>query len=306
VSLAYWQPHAAGHFVRFSQRLIRKPPCAPRRNVRGFPAEGVHMDAPQFDRLTRYLQPDLPSRRGLLRVLLASIGTMITQPAFSAGAKPKKVTLCHRRQTVSVSKKAKRKHLKHGDTPGPCPPAPPPGGCTPSCEGKRCGEPDRCGGTCTACADGKRCQNGQCVVDPCTPSCAGKTCGQDDGCGVACITQAGCAAGQVCSPQGQCEAEMSCPAGQIWCPGTDYCAAGDCCSDFGGGAVSSGTLCGDVCVHAICCAVGGPAPSGSGSCCGGVTPQGGSCCLPTGAFLSDCATRPHICCSTACNGDFCA
>lgn len=223
------------------------------------------MDGSQFDQLTRHLPPELPSRRGLLGVLLVAIGTAITAPAVPVGAKPKKVILCHQGQTLSVSKKSRRKHLKHGDTLGPC--------LTPP---------------------------------PCTPACAGKTCGQDDGCGGACITQNGCTAGLTCSPQGQCVGGSSCPTGQIWCPGTDHCATGNCCSTFGGGSMSSGLLCGDVCVNAICCAVGGPAPSAGGACCGNGTPQGGSCCLPTGAFLSDCATRPGICCSGTCQGDFCA
>jgi hypothetical protein len=225
------------------------------------------MDERRFDRFTRSLQPNQPLRRGLLALLLAVPGTAMVSPIL-AGAKAKKVRVCHQGQTLSVSKIARKKHLKHGDTAGPCPPTPPPGGCT--------------------------------------PSCAGKICGQDDGCGEVCITQAGCAAGRTCSPQGQCSGGLSCLEGQIWCPGTDYCGAGNCCSDFGGGAVSSGLVCGGVCVNATCCAVGGPAPSGGGACCGNGTPQGGSCCLPEGAYLSNCATRSGICCSGACNGDLCA
>jgi hypothetical protein len=36
--------------------------------------------------------------------------------------KKPKVTLCHNGQTIKVSRCAKKKHLRHGDTLGPCPP----------------------------------------------------------------------------------------------------------------------------------------------------------------------------------------
>ena len=32
-----------------------------------------------------------------------------------------KVTICHKGQTITVAEPAVQAHLKHGDTPGPCP-----------------------------------------------------------------------------------------------------------------------------------------------------------------------------------------
>lgn len=47
--------------------------------------------------------------------------------------KKKKITLCHQGQTIKVSKKARKKHLAHGDTLGTCSPPLPPGP-NPSCQ----------------------------------------------------------------------------------------------------------------------------------------------------------------------------
>jgi hypothetical protein len=59
--------------------------------------------------------------------------------------------------------------------------------CTPSCEGKDCGD-DGCGGKCGTCpgcpSSVSACVDGQCVAT-CLPACAGKECG-DDGCGCQC------------------------------------------------------------------------------------------------------------------------
>ena len=77
----------------------------------------------------------------------------------------KKVTLCHDGQTITVAKKAKKKHLKHGDTLGPCPETP---ACTPNpdpCTGRVCGTVDngcgvqvQCGPNNGACAAPNECQ----------------------------------------------------------------------------------------------------------------------------------------------------
>ena len=85
------------------------------------------MDAERLETLLRSLS-ETPSRRGALRLLFASaLGGLITVGALPTVAKKKqKVTLCHNGQTISVSKKAKKKHLKHGDAVGPCQPPPPP------------------------------------------------------------------------------------------------------------------------------------------------------------------------------------
>jgi hypothetical protein len=75
------------------------------------------------------------------------------------------------------------------------------GCCTPSCEGRECGD-DGCGGSCGACAVGSRCEVtdssascAPCVDCTCTPTCTPGACG-DDGCGGSC---GGCAVGQVCA-----------------------------------------------------------------------------------------------------------
>jgi parallel beta-helix repeat protein len=72
-----------------------------------------------------------------------------------------------------------------------------PGGCTPDCSGKNCGD-DGCGGSCGTCSGGQTCVSGVCTG--CTPDCTGKNCG-DDGCGGSCGT---CSGGQICNI-GTCE-----------------------------------------------------------------------------------------------------
>ncbi len=98
--------------------------------------------------------------------------------------------------------------------------------CTPSCDGKECGD-DGCapiGATeCGACTvAGETCIAGQCVA--CTPNCAGKQCG-DDGCGGSCGS---CTAPQVCNEAvGLCQGEA--PEGA--CP--EYYECAQACSDPG-------------------------------------------------------------------------
>jgi hypothetical protein len=58
-------------------------------------------------------------------------------------------------------------------------------GCVPKCDGVYCGGSDGCGGNCGVCGDGLACVKGRCLPSPCTPSCDGKECG-DDGCGGQC------------------------------------------------------------------------------------------------------------------------
>ncbi|MCX7943570.1 MAG: hypothetical protein N2746_03580, partial [Deltaproteobacteria bacterium] len=59
------------------------------------------------------------------------------------------------------------------------------GGCTPSCEGKACGDDDGCGGKCVgSCPSGQTCNPNTYVCEGgCTPNCTGKACGDSDGCG---------------------------------------------------------------------------------------------------------------------------
>ena len=53
--------------------------------------------------------------------LVAGLGVLAV-PAVDTGAAPgqKKVTICHRGQTLEVAEPAVEAHLRHGDTLGPC------------------------------------------------------------------------------------------------------------------------------------------------------------------------------------------
>lgn len=82
------------------------------------------MDGLRFDALTRAL-----TARRSRRAVAAALGGLLTLGTLSGDAKKKrkkKVTLCHEGQTISVSRKKEKSHLKHGDTLGACPPSPPP------------------------------------------------------------------------------------------------------------------------------------------------------------------------------------
>jgi hypothetical protein len=86
------------------------------------------METDRFETLLRYLATT-PSRRTALRLLAgSSLGGLLTIGGAHLGvAKKKKVTLCHKGlTTITVSKKAKKKHIKHGDTVGACPTTLPP------------------------------------------------------------------------------------------------------------------------------------------------------------------------------------
>lgn len=177
--------------------------------------------------------------------------------------KKKKVTVCHNGQTITVSKKAKKKHLKHGDTVGPCPETP---ACTPEanpCGNRECGTVDNgcgvhvaCGPNNGACRDTDTCNNstGQCGCTPDRNPCSSRACGSvDNGCGTpvqcganngACLGTDTCnAAGEcVCTPNPSacagrecgtandgCGQQVACGANVGACPGTDFCdASGQC------------------------------------------------------------------------------
>jgi hypothetical protein len=136
---------------------------------------------------------------------------------------------------------------------------------------------------------------GECA--PCSPNCNGKNCGDSDDCDGICITNQGCDAGQACSAEGQCQ--LNCPAGQINCPGMDFCAGGECCGPNG-----AGVLCGGVCQNAICCATGGPCPTGGGQCRGAGDPtivcgDENRCCFTSGRSCSR-SSEGLTCCSGTC------
>jgi hypothetical protein len=141
------------------------------------------MDGSRFDAFSRSLVTS-PSRRGALRLLAGSaLSGLLTWDPQSADAKKKpKVTLCHQGQTISVSKKAKKKHLKHGDTLGACAPAPPPGPrcpqpaaphfcasantCVPACPSGAIFDAASCTCVCTAPSACCQCANGACFQGP--------------------------------------------------------------------------------------------------------------------------------------------
>src|SRR5688572_31429214 len=70
----------------------------------------------------------------MLRGLAATglgLGTLRVSDIEAAKNKKKngkKVTLCHKGQSITVSKSAVKGHKQHGDTPGPCPVTLPPSG----------------------------------------------------------------------------------------------------------------------------------------------------------------------------------
>lgn len=187
------------------------------------------MDDRQFDRLTLRFGAGLSRRAGLRLVpaVAALLGTHAVLPGHDAAAKgkgkAKKTTLCHEGQTITVSKKAKKGHLKHGDTLGPCA-SPPPGAncavgqkpcqgrCIPSnqcCVDADCapGSPRCCNGTCirpnecclnTECPAGNVCQAGSCVCAP--PNICGNSC---------CVAPAGIRVAEIqCVGADQCECRI--------------------------------------------------------------------------------------------------
>ena len=192
------------------------------------------MDDPRFDALTRSVS-GARSRRGVLRLLAGSaLSGLLLRQAALVGAKKRKVTLCHEGQTISVSRKARKKHLKHGDTPGACPPA---DVCREN--GRACtGDGDCCSRHCSngfCCAAGRvGLVNGSCAIpcqtsgNACLAACAnadGAQCAID-----ATLTQGVCRRGAF-GPQ-ECVVGMS--------ASTTECPVGQTCD-------SSGALCSELC-----------------------------------------------------------
>jgi hypothetical protein len=133
------------------------------------------MNGLHFDTFVRGL-PLGSSRRRLLAWTLVGVASPATiahvglhdVEARKGNKKKKKVTLCHTGQTVTVSKKARKKLLREGATAGACQeslpsPAPQPPLCIPNCDSRNC-ESDGCGGSCGTCGTGEVCKAGQCQV----------------------------------------------------------------------------------------------------------------------------------------------
>jgi hypothetical protein len=206
------------------------------------------MDGKRFDAIAQSLAFSR-DRRGIVRLLTGSaLGGLVLASASDADAKGKKnkknknknkkITICHNGQTITVSKNAKKGHLKHGDTLGECqsspPPPPPPtttcgdgvqngtetdvdcgGASCPRCAvGKKCSSRSDCatslcvGGVCKSCVDGNECglqadgaTNCFCrdsKLVPGTKICTNQN-GRTIGVGTPCT---GCNANEACTPAG--------------------------------------------------------------------------------------------------------
>ena len=124
--------------------------------------------------------------------------------------------------------------------------------CTPSCNGKTCGD-DGCGGSCGTCDTGETCSGGVCTgggggggdtcahpvcstgseLDGSCDSCAGQICAQDDYCcntawDSICVNEVGSICGQSCGG-GSSRAHSICATGVKLSSSCDACA-GDICS----------------------------------------------------------------------------
>jgi hypothetical protein len=145
------------------------------------------MDGEQFDGLLRHLTSARSRRSAVMGLLGSGLGLL------------------------SLSEGEAKRHKKHhkkkkgggGTPPNPPSPPPPPPLCSPTCQGKTCGD-DGCGGLCGTCG-AVTCVSGTC-------SCAGKADLTDCGGGRQC-------SGQVCATPPTC--------------GFGHCAFfADCCSGF--------------------------------------------------------------------------
>lgn len=203
------------------------------------------MDGSAFDLLTKTVIASR-SRRRLNHLLggLAVAGPVAVLGSAESRAKKKKITLCHQGQTIKVSKKAKKKHLDHGDTLGPC------SFCASQpddtfCDGGKCYQgvcspPPVCRAYPESCVSNSQCCSGRCDGDD---LCA------IGGLGAACLTDTECRSqrcrGYHCA-SGTQEIGMNCrPAGigggydEMCRSGTCRCTSGvnftcSCCSQTGG------------------------------------------------------------------------
>ncbi|MFH1529930.1 MAG: discoidin domain-containing protein [Pseudomonadota bacterium] len=168
--------------------------------------------------------------------------------------------------------------------------------CTPSCEGRECGD-DSCGGSCGTCSTASpACRSGRCVA-VCHPDCGGRSCG-DDGCGGSCGS---CPSGTQCVG-GSCRCVPAC--GGRAC-GDDGC--GGSCGSCPAGAVCSGGACG--CVPA--CSGRSCGPDGCGGTCGAcatglICSSQGACVCPGLACGGWCCGSGQVCAAGACCSPSCA
>lgn len=287
--------------------------CRNHRNtedaVPGVRSAGAAMDVDRFDHLARlFALPESPTRRALsTTIAVALAGVLGTHPqeradarnrgkprkrrkgreqqAVSEAKKRNKVTVCHQGQTITVPSKKKKVHLRHGDTPGPCPvpttsppTTRPPDDCIPACGDKTCGG-NGCGGSCPpGCVGNDVCLDGQCV---CQPQCSNRECG-DDGCGATCGI---CNPGEACSANGRCNCVPDCD---------DRVCGGDGC----GGSCPPGCASDEICDDGACVC----RPDCAGRVCGddGCGGACGAC-----AANEECTASGHCRCVPDCVGKAC-
>lgn len=155
------------------------------------------MDGSRFDALAQSFASSR-DRRGIVRLMAGSaLGGLVLAGTSEADAKRKKhknknkkITICHNGQTISVSKNAKKGHLKHGDTLGECPTSPPPPPidlCKDGVKNQNETDVDCGGGSCPRCAVGKKCAtrndcaSALCVGGVCKSCDNAAECGVDAG-----------------------------------------------------------------------------------------------------------------------------
>lgn len=250
------------------------------------------MEEKRFDALVARLTRGL-SRRNAMAALAAAVGAGQLPDHAEARRKKKKVTICRNGQTLSVTKKKKRKHLRAGDAAGPCPApgttsrpttTPEPPRCQPSapnfcarldicvdaCPGGKVFDPDSCACTCPAvstccsCARGSEflCFTGVADAGACETACSGAG-GTDaafaGGNGGSAVCDFGTDSCRVtCEPEPM---DCACSAGQSCCPPE----LGGCCP-----------VDRPFCCPLVCC------PATAPRCCGfNCCPQDATCCSST-------------------------
>jgi hypothetical protein len=277
------------------------------------------MEAKRFDSLARLLAGQATRRVIATGIASGALGSVLhvhpqtmeaakrkkdnDQVAAEKKRKKKKVTLCQNGQTIKVSKKARKKFLRQGATPGPCQDTP---ACTPNpnaCAGHECGTVDNgCGVqvSCGECANSEICNNntGQCGA--CTPTqnpCGDRVCGTVDN---------GCGTSVECGPDnGNCPAapDSKCQTGTGACdPGTGQCVYTNVANDTPCGATNDAEYCTRTCQQGVC--TGTPAPDDTpcgmnkcrNTCQGGLcTPNPVVCSNPPNDCMQDCDPGTGTC-----------
>jgi len=155
--------------------------------------------------------------------------------------------------------------------------------CQPDCAGRQCGD-DGCGGSCGTCGNPQsECKGGLCI---CTPECAGKACG-DDGCGGSCGTCTGPQDGCIAN---QCVCQSSCAGKQC---GDDGCG-GSCgaCTGPQDACIANQCICQPDCAGKVC------GPDGCGGSCG-------ACLGPQDKCAAGFCVCQPACSGKACGPDGC-